>query len=339
MNSETLHRHSMLRVWLPRALGPILLIWILSRVELRQTATAIGQISLTSAFIAYFVFIPSITIRAFRWRIFLSNHPIRIGFWEIFWVYVFSIFLGILTPGRIGEFAKTYHLQRKGMSLGEALTSVILDRAFDLIFLLIAGGIMMLAVFRETSFGERFITILGLGAALFGCIACLLIFKRTRSLVKSVLERLFSIERIAKLKQTILELIEGLKTLRFASIFLAAALTCLAWMFNYYSIYLFATALDLSISYWQILGIASACSLLMLVPISILGVGTRDALLIAVLAQYGISAEKALALSALWLSLMIWSAIVCSLSYLTPAAKFEWRSAYSEQKGDANSQD
>ena len=53
-----------------------------------------------------------------------------------------SLFIGFITPGRLGEFVKTLYLKAdKGISLSKGFSSVLVDRFFDLYLLIILGFI------------------------------------------------------------------------------------------------------------------------------------------------------------------------------------------------------
>ncbi len=55
------------------------------------------------------------------------------------------LYLGNLTPGRAGDFAKVFYLKQDlKLSTGKGITSVLVDRVFDLYLLLVLGGLGIL---------------------------------------------------------------------------------------------------------------------------------------------------------------------------------------------------
>jgi uncharacterized membrane protein YbhN (UPF0104 family) len=70
-------------------------------------------------------------------------------------------------------------------------------------------------------------------------------------------------------------------------------------------IWLLFRALDVDVPPALLVASAALISILQTLPVSIAGVGVRDAVLVAVLARHGYPAERALALSALFLVLVI----------------------------------
>ena len=70
-------------------------------------------------------------------------------------------------------------------------------------------------------------------------------------------------------------------------------------------LWLLFRALDVVVPATLLVASAALISILQTLPVSVAGVGVRDAVLVAALARYGYPAERALALSALFLVLVI----------------------------------
>jgi uncharacterized membrane protein YbhN (UPF0104 family) len=104
-------------------------------------------------------------------------------------------------------------------------------------------------------------------------------------------------------------------------------ITGVSWVINYFGTYLFGVSMGLNIGYFEMMSLSAVCSLIALVPISVLGVGTRDAALVLLLARWGGTSSDAIALSTLFLSLNVVTGLACTLSLFTPAANLNWREA------------
>ena len=84
-------------------------------------------------------------IRAFRWRYLLA--PIgTTRFWSAFQATVIGFAASFLLPARAGEFLRPWVLARKeGLSAAAAFATIILERLFDLIVVLVfLGGYLLL---------------------------------------------------------------------------------------------------------------------------------------------------------------------------------------------------
>jgi hypothetical protein len=95
------------------------------------------------------------------------------------------------------------------------------------------------------------------------------------------------------------ELRAGMRLLSLPGALLAAALTVLAYGIFFGQCYMLALALDMPLSYTQVSYAVAIGSLVTLLPISISGLGTREAAIIAYLGTAGISDEQALGFSLL----------------------------------------
>ena len=73
----------------------------------------------------------------------------------------------------------------------------------------------------------------------------------------------------------------------------------------------------------ELAGISALASLVTLLPISVLGAGTRDLALIVLLAPYGIGRVEALALSTLFLALALANAFMCLPTLFVRAARLD----------------
>lgn len=315
-----------MKKWISRAIGPVVLAVILIHLDLGAITAILRKASLGPLILAYLMFIPSLFFRTIRWRALMSPQGIHLGFWESFSAYAFSIFVGVATPGRLGEFTKALHLKRKGNSLGSSFFSVLMDRLFDIIFLLIFGCGALFSLFQ---FGT---TTLKAMAWIFICVALgvMLLWFTTRGKGNKAGMRLLRAVSPRSLRSRVVtgyqDFSGGFRQTRPGILAEAFFLTTLAWGANYLAVYLFGRALGFGISFIVMACIAAVCALVALLPISVMGVGTRDAALILMLGKYGVSEAGAVAFSTLILSMLLFNAVICSFSLLTPVARFDWHS-------------
>lgn len=320
-----------IKKWAPRVIGPIVLLILLLQLDIRATIEVLRQASLKPIVFAYLMFIPSLFFRTIRWRILMAPQRIHLRFCESFSVYALSIFVGVVTPGRLGEFIKAVYLKQKGNSLGASFFSVFLDRIYDIVFLLIFGcG----ALSSFVLFGEETATVIAwifFGVAFSVVILWFMARGKGHETVIRILRAVSPSSLKARITSGYLDFSEGFGKTKLVTFGWAFVLTCLAWGANYGAVYLFGVALGFDITFLVMAGIAAICALVTMIPISIMGLGTRDAALILMLGKYGVSETGAVAFSTLILSMLLCNAALCSFSLLTPAGKFDWR----VQVGDA----
>ena len=125
-----------------RYIGLFILLYIFFKIDLNELKNEITGINILPLLIAMGLNIPHLFIKSFRWNYLLRQQNICFTYWETFLPYMSSLYVGFITPGRVGEFIKAFYLKTyKGISLSRGFSSVLIDRLFDLYLLLILGSI------------------------------------------------------------------------------------------------------------------------------------------------------------------------------------------------------
>jgi len=87
-------------------------------------------------------------------------------------------------------------------------------------------------------------------------------------------------------------------------------LTIVIWLLKFVALFLLSKALRIDIPLWFVLSIGAIGVIVSLLPLSVSGLGTRDAVFIFLLSFYGIPAECGVALSFLFLTYGILSIVI-----------------------------
>jgi uncharacterized protein (TIRG00374 family) len=290
---------------------------ILYRINLNDIFLVLKDSNITYLIMSYALIIPTIMVRSYRWHILLLTQNLSARYSDSLAFYAFSIFIGTLTPGRIGEISKAFHLKRKGISYGKGLLSVVIDRLADAI-ILVAFGI---AAFVTLGLAPVTVNLCINIMILFFVVVLIAYFVYSHKIGKRVAEKfLYSISPKAR-KEKIVEEFRaaylGLKGIGVWTIIFVSALSFIAWMVTFYSLYFCAKCLGFSITFFQMASIGAICALVSMLPISVMGIGTREATLIVLLRELGVSEAGAVALSTLIMSLIVFNALICSLSILS----------------------
>ena len=280
--------------WLPRLLGLVLLGVLLVRFDTRRLLHAISTADGSFILIAMIGMVPLIAIKTVRWQAVLRAQQVYFPFLPAFSAYFGSLFIGYLTPGRLGEFVKAAHVSRQDrVSFGQAFSTVLADRLFDLYALLLVGG----AALANMTTGNLFVAVAGPALLLtLGLIAFL--NRSTFGWFRGVASRFGSAAgRLSTLGRWVSDTRDGLRQLTPGWLLLAIGLTALAYLLFYGQCYLLALALSLPIDIIRISMAVALGSLVTLIPISISGLGTREAVIVAYLGNAGVAPEAALGFS------------------------------------------
>jgi hypothetical protein len=276
------------------AVGLALLLLFFCQVDWVQMKKVGAQFNILLLFTAFVLNIPQILLKSYRWRYLLFLQGYRLSLRRAFQYYLSSIFLGVITPGRLGEFAKVYYLMTEKRAGGgvAALSSVIIDRLMDLYLLLITSliGFIVLPALNKFEW-------LGWGGILVS-ITLPVILKRMINYPYfwNKVKKIFETKNLIELKSdninSIIRLVSFHKSLLWAGV-----MTVLSYALFFFQCYLIAISLCIPISYFLMIPVMALTNIASLIPISISGVGTRDSALIFILGQQGISLESSLALS------------------------------------------
>lgn len=280
-----------------RLLGLLLLAFLLWRIDIARLAGVLKQAAPSLLIAAVLLNLPQIAVKALRWRGLLKSHGINYGVGPSILSYFGSIFIGLLTPGRLGEFVKALHVKEDcGVPTARALSSVLVDRIFDLYALLLFGGAALLSTAHSQS---GFWMLMESAAILVLPLFVLLndsAFDRCRRLAIRLGKWT---ARLVREESWLMELRAYLKSLSAGAVITAILLTTAAYFLFFTQCYLLALSLDLGIGPLPVSFAVALGSLVTLIPISISGLGTREAAMMAYLGTVGVAPEKSLGYSLL----------------------------------------
>lgn len=251
-----------------KGIGVLLFIWILLHINLDQAIGSAMRASPLMLGIAFTLFPVIYLIKSWRWHVLTKQAGISALFKESAHVYIASLFLGIVTPGRIGEAFKIPWLKKRGLPLSSCVTVTIIDRLLDAatlaIISIVAVGILFGWEYSAISF-------------LFFCVVGMLLWI-SQKLVKRFL-------RI------------GLLTHYKHALYIPVLLTLLNWTIYFFQMYVLARAFSLQIPLLPFLASITIVGVVSMLPIAPAGLGTRDATLILLFSSYGIASTNTVAFS------------------------------------------
>jgi uncharacterized membrane protein YbhN (UPF0104 family) len=241
--------------------------------------------------------VPLILVKTIRWQGILKSQGVSMALGAALQAYFASLFIGFLTPGRLGEFVRALYVQKDHKaSAGKAIASVLADRLFDLCALLIAGGA---ALFAFSTF-ESGIVIILLPAMLLGSALGLYLHHGTYACIRQLFGRLGGWgRRLFAPEGWIAQIRDGLLMMRWPLSLLNVGWTVLAYALFFLQAYILAKALSIPLTYLSSMYAVALGSLAALLPVSISGLGTREAVIVAFLGTLGVSREMALGYSLL----------------------------------------
>ena len=121
--------------WLLKLLGPALLIVLVTNTDTDAIVSALKGVDPLRFLQAAGCWVAIAAIKAWRWQLLLAGQSIPLPYTKALQWYLAGLFLGGISPGRLGELIKVSFVRDLGHPMGRALFSSVLDRLFDLIVL------------------------------------------------------------------------------------------------------------------------------------------------------------------------------------------------------------
>ncbi|PLX19558.1 MAG: hypothetical protein C0601_01510 [Candidatus Muiribacterium halophilum] len=244
--------------------------------------------------------------RMLRFNILLRLEGIRLDLKSIFLSYQSSIFFGNISPLRAGDFYKIRYFK---IPTFKGIILVMADRGFDFI-LLVVSGIYSFGVFKD-SITLRFVA-LSISIFLILSFVFIRIFGKKIKFLERILKKTSTIDLLTKWT---------LKDAFFLTLYSITA-TLLFFFFNHLILNL---TMSTDVSFTDVILIVSMVSLSNIIPITISGIGTREALSLLILSSYGLKQETAITYGALaFILTMLAASIYSFLIWLLAQKHFKY---------------
>jgi uncharacterized protein (TIRG00374 family) len=282
-----------------RLIGLGILALILIKLDLQATAAVLSELRMGYLLLAVAANLLLFGLKSWRWQALLHMQGIHYPWRDAFLAFLAGLFLGLVTPGRVGEMSKALYLKQDcDLPVSAGMASVLMDRLLDLYTILLLGA-LGLAWFRLVPAWSLGLVFAGIVAALLLPIA--LINNRFASGVLGATARLPFVHRYAaRFTEAMVRFQQGLRPLVAPSLLVPVALTLVAYVLFFGQGRLLALALDLPVGIAYLAVCLSVAGVVTLLPISFSGLGTRDAVLITLFAPVGLASEQAVAYSCLF---------------------------------------
>jgi uncharacterized membrane protein YbhN (UPF0104 family) len=290
-----------------RLLGPAIFLFIIYYyVDFKEFKGIISILRWSYFGMSLVLVPPLIFLRSHRWRRILAKYDITYTDWNCFRVYFIEM-VAVMVVATVGTFAKVFYLQREGYGLKRPLLTIMVDKYYDYLLPLIFGctGAVLAALQIGAGFGLIVFTAVT-GLAFFP--ARKAVWLLSPPILPKKLNELF----VKKGLQIQNHLAQIYLTLNFKTYLYSVA----AFGIYFLCIYFLSMGLRIDLGFFQVILIMTITSLIAMIPVSFLGVGTRDAGLLVVFKWFGQTPEQAIALSMALLLLRIAIVLMGSIFWL-----------------------
>jgi len=126
--------------WALHLIGPVIFVLVLSKMDLRKISQLLMTVNLKYLMLAILCQIISNLFKVMRWDILLRFYK-RYDFYRVLEASLYGSVFAAITPGRIGEAAKVKVIKDSCLSYPKIISTVIIDRMFDVVTVILAGYI------------------------------------------------------------------------------------------------------------------------------------------------------------------------------------------------------
>jgi uncharacterized protein (TIRG00374 family) len=274
-------------------------------------------------------------VRAHRWKLIVAKlgYP-KLGLKKAALLYLTGLYGGGFTPSKLGDLLRAYLLSRDSdmnvrVPAGKAVFSIVLDRVFD-VFSLITIVLVGVPLFFVGSLAEfQYLLLIGviMAGLLIGLAFLLFSEKYGEKLINLFATPILKmIGGVLKEKQRDTtskifdQFSESVSTFRDKKVFLVSVyLYSLAiWISTCGQAYLVLAALEPNLP--NVLHFITLFPLSMfaaLVPVTISGLGTREAAMVVIMSIIGVDAVTAFILSITFAFVSLWIPAICGGIYVT----------------------
>ena len=256
-------------------------------------------------------------VSAFRWRVFVRQTGIIRPLADEMRAYFFGMFVNAFGIGTIGgDLARALALRPMRGERAAALATVVADRVHGLATLLTIGAVAVLLVrppmFGNQAIGLAILVIIGLGVFWWlGPVALLRFFPAHHRFGKAA-------EAAAKAFPR-----------RPAPFLLATGLSCTLHIIQIYMHYVMARELGAPLSFGMLCATVPLVNTAASLPLTINGVGLREAMYVMLFVPLGVPQETAVAFGAVWILVVTLVSAVGGF-LLRPKFELTWDAADSE---------
>ena len=282
------------------AASACLMWWILQGTNFAEISSSIKSASLPLLFLAFSLPFLGYLISVSRWRLLLKAQGISSHVWHLVRAFMVSVFFNNFLPSTIGGDAfRIYESWRLGASKASAVAVVFVDRFLGLLALIV---LTMVGLLSANPFSESiphlsiwvctgFVLVVALGFLLFHSS-----FAGNFGQWNGQSKLVHRVLGIANKINDGFTVFRG----RTDTVLQAFGLSLLLQANVVIQYFIIAKALHFSIPFWSFFLIIPLALFVMLLPISINGIGLRESIFVLILAPWGIDKPEALALA--WLA-------------------------------------
>ncbi len=276
-----------------------LILYLISRLDLGAVAHNFRSLSPFYLILAGALIFVMVLANALRWKVILKSKDVRVPYWRLVYFYLVGIFFSSILPTSIGgDFARVVAVANATERGADALASVVVERFLGF-FILLPVALFSLPFVSDRISEWKLLVIVGCVAIAVFVGAYLMLLRPVARRLAMVLNPLLSIlvrfrarERLEKAYEAVVAYSKYRGT-----ILIALLLSLVARLLWIGGCFVLAQSLEIRSGFMALLLVVPVVELVRMIPISISGLGLREAAFVVMLKQFGVADSKAFTLA------------------------------------------
>jgi uncharacterized protein (TIRG00374 family) len=277
--------------------GIVLLVYVLWRFNVGKILSVFATLDPLYGALCFLGMPVIMLIVTVEWQMVLKRQCIHVSFVYSLKNFFIGYFYGFITPGGFGAYLRALYLKHESKApLPKCVSNIITFNTLDYISLFLLGSIGGLFLLGQNLYLLVLILIL-----LFSAIALLVFFLRQKA-SKHLFERLLRTQIFQFIQRymddSIESFYEDLPTFR--SLLLPFLVSFFGWFVFFTELYFIAQLFSIHVPYVTFIFMVAIAATIATIPISLYGLGTRDATLVALLSLYNVPPENSVSFTLFW---------------------------------------
>ena len=263
-------------------------------LDINKILMTLSEINLAIIIALFIIYVFDRLFMTYKWGLLIKSFKQDISFWTLAKAYFYGSFASQFMPVSIsGEVVRFYAVFEDGLSRTYLFSSIVIEKIIGF-FSMVVAGFIAIALYSSPLSNNNFYNGVTIAVFLLLCLSIFLFLIIKKKILLNLLDRYHG-----RFRDKILKIISSFR-------FFSQKKNILLKFFFYslveqilpvISIYILAHALDINISFLQVLFVTSLGLLLARLPISPSSIGIQEGAFVGLFILIGLSGELGFALS------------------------------------------
>lgn len=283
---------------------------ILGRIDLYKMAQIISDANLLLVITAFALTFITFLMWTWLWKILLDIYGIHYSLWRLFQIFLIGFFAGSFMPGNLGTFVTVLYLRADGHSVRRSILTIFL-RLLTRLVTTVVFGLASMFVFPVFTVAK---STLGAFFLLCLCVGIVIISYKCRRAIGLIVKQPIDSYLLSKARKLAIvdigKLYADLHRLTLGQIIYVSGIAVVIKGIEFFTLYLMALSVHTRLSFWAVTACMSVMVVVTMFPVSLSGLGPREATLVFLFSVLDESSELAIAVSLLiLLNIIVWRII------------------------------